>query len=188
MMIQEALSYRQPITLSDGTRVLLRPLTKEDRAAYIAYFAAVKPDELIYFRHDVSDAQLVGSWVDGLNYDVVFPLVALVNGKIIGCVTLHMNEGYNRHIAEVRIYLHKEFRQRTLGSRMLQAVIDIARRRGLLMLEVHVIQEQTNIIRAFHDAGFVTKCILEDAYMLPDGELRDVAFMILRLPTPDELF
>jgi L-amino acid N-acyltransferase YncA len=188
MVIQNSLSYRQPITLPEGTRVLLRPLTHEDREALIAFYADVGPDELIYFRSNVHDTQLVGSWVDELDYDKVFPLLAVVGDRIVGNTTLYFNQGYKRHIAEVRIYLAKEFRQRSLGTRMLQGLIDIARRRSLLMLEVHVIHDQTNIIRAFHNAGFVTKYILEDGYMLPDGELRDVDYMVKWLRSINEEF
>jgi len=36
--------------------------------------------------------------------------------------------------------------------------------------------------------GFETRCVLEDYYMMPDGELRDVVIMLMRLRTPDDEF
>jgi L-amino acid N-acyltransferase YncA len=64
---------------------------------------------------------------------------------------------------------------------MLQALIDIAKRRSLYILQVEVVSDQTSYIRAFQNAGFDVKCTFEDYYMFPDGELRDVTFLIHRL-------
>ena len=188
MQPQNALIYRQVITLRDGTRILLRPLTKDDRTALTELYATVTPDELVYFRQNVGDPQIVASWIDELDYERILPLVAVVGNQIVGSNTLHMGEGVRRHIGEVRIYLAQDYRGRGLGTKMIQAMIDIARKRGLLMLEAHVIREQTHIVRAFHNAGFVTKCVFEDAYLLPNGQLRDVDHMILRLRATDEEF
>jgi len=186
MQNKDELLYRQPVTLRDGSRVLLRPLSKDDGQALVDLFASVTPDESIMMRHDVSDPKVVGAWVDELDYQKVLPLVAVLGTRIVGDATLHFGQGPTRHIGEVRIYLAKDFRQRGLGTRMLRALIDLARRRGLLMLEVRFIRDRTDDIRAFQSVGFVSKCIFEDAFMLPNGELRDIVHLILRIrPTND---
>jgi L-amino acid N-acyltransferase YncA len=188
MQSQNALVYRQVVTLQEGTRVLLRPLTKEDYVALTELYASVEPDELAYFRHDVSDPKIVAGWIENLDYDRVFPLVAVLGNKISGNITLHLGQASSRHIGEVRLYLAKEFRGRGLGTKMVHAIIDIARRRGLLMLEVRVVRDQVNIIQAFHNSGFITKCEFEDAYLLPNNQLRDVEYLILRLRQVDGEF
>ena len=43
MVTQQELTYRQLITLRDGARVLLRPLTTDDRQALIDLFTPVSP-------------------------------------------------------------------------------------------------------------------------------------------------
>jgi L-amino acid N-acyltransferase YncA len=187
MQTKDDLLYRQPVTLRDGSRVLLRPLAKDDRQALIDLFTSVPPEELPVMRHDISNPEVVGAWVDNLDYDKVLPLVAVLGARIVGDATLHFGQGPYRHIGEVRIYLAKDFRQRGLGTRMLQALIDLARRRGLLMLEVRSIRDNVDHIRAFQSVGFVNKCIFEDAFMLPNGELHDIAHLILRIrPTNDD--
>ena len=74
MVTKEDLVFRQLITLSDGGRVLLRPLTEEDRQELIDLFQQVSPEDRRHMRHDVTDAELVGGWVDNLDYDDVLPL------------------------------------------------------------------------------------------------------------------
>jgi acetyltransferase len=181
MVTKQDIVFRQLLTLSDGGRVLLRPLTKEDRQDLIDLFSRVSPEDLRYMRHDVTDADLVEGWVDHLDYDIVLPLVAVINEKLVGCATLHFFEGPGRHRGEVRIYLAKEVRRRGVGSRMIQALVDLAKRRNLYMLEAQIINEQATVIRAFQNLGFVRKCILDNYFILPDGELRDVAHLIVRL-------
>jgi RimJ/RimL family protein N-acetyltransferase len=181
MINKQELIYRQLITLRDGGRVLLRPLMSEDRQSLIELYASISPIDLRYVRHKVNDPELVGRWVDELNYDKVLPLVAVAGDRIVGNATLHFNEGPARHRAEVRIFLSKEIRHRGVGSRMLEALIDLAKRRNLNLLEAQIINDQTNTIKAFQNLGFELKCVLDDYFILPDGELRDVAHLILKL-------
>jgi RimJ/RimL family protein N-acetyltransferase len=188
MVTKEDIVFRQLITLSDGGRVLLRPLTAEDRQDLIELFQNVSPEDLRYMRHNVMDTELVASWVDNLDYDQVLPLVAVINEHLVGSATLHFFEGPGRHRAEVRIYLAKEVRRRGVGSRMIQALIDMAKRRNIYMVEAQIINEQATVIRAFQNLGFVRKCILDNYFILPDGELRDVAHLILRLRDSSEEF
>lgn len=188
MVTKEDIVFRQIITLSDGGRVLLRPLTRADRDELIDLFAHVSAEDLRYMRHDVTDSKLVAKWIEELDYDQVLPLVAVVNERIVGSATLHFHEGPSRHRADVRIYLAKEIRRRGVGSRMIQALIDLAKRRNIFMIEAQIINEQATVIRAFQNLGFVRKCILDNYFILPDGELRDVAHLILRLRDSTEDF
>ncbi len=188
MFPKQDLIYRQLVTLRDGARVLLRPLVKEDRQALIDLFTPVTSDELRFFRTNVSDPKVVGGWVDDLDYDRVLPIVGVIGDRIVGDATLHFLQGPHRHIGEARIFLAKDFRMRGLGSRMLNSLVDLAKRRSLLILEGEVVADQAHIVRAFQNAGFVQKCTFEDYFMLPDGELRDLAHLILRLRTEDDAF
>lgn len=181
MIAKDDLMYRQIFSLKDGARVLVRPLTKDDRQAFLDLFLPVSDEDKRYIRHNVSDPSVVNGWIDNLEYDKVLPLVAEVGHHIVGCSTLHFREGPARHVAEVRIFLAKDFRQRGVGSRMLQGLIDMARRRSLYMLIVEVVSDQAHLIKAFQNLGFESRCVFEDAFMLPDGDLRDINYLVLRL-------
>jgi hypothetical protein len=53
---------------------------------------------------------------------------------------------------------------------------------------VEIVSDQTSIIKAFLNAGFVMKTVFEDYFMMPDGDLRDVAHLVLRLRSDEDKF
>lgn len=181
MVTKDDLIYRQVFTLKDGARVLVRPLAKDDRQALLDLFLPVLPEDKRYIRHDINDPKVIEGWIDELDYDKVLPLVAVIGNRIVGEATLHFRTGPTRHRAEVRIFLAKDVRQRGVGTRMLQGLIELARRRNLHFLEVEIVSDQSVLIKAFQNLGFEAKCVFEDYFMLPDGDTRDVSFLVMRL-------
>jgi RimJ/RimL family protein N-acetyltransferase len=181
MVTKEDLIYRQIVTMRDGARVLLRPLMPTDRQGLLDFFLPVSADERRYMRHNVNDPQLIASWTENIDYDKVFPLVAVVGDRVVGEATLHFNEGPARHRAEIRIFLAKDFKRRGLGTKLIQALVDIARRRSIHIVEAQVVTDHVEVIKALHKAGFETVATFDEYFMLPDGEVRDVALLALRL-------
>lgn len=188
MVTKEDLIYRQVFTLKDGARILIRPLTQDDRQALVDLFAPVSSEDVRYMRHDVRDSQVISSWVEGLDYNKVFPLVAVFGSRIVGLASLHLNLGPARHRAEVRVFLPKDFRHRGVGSRLLQGLVELAKRHNLYLIEAQIPSDQTPIIRSFQNLGFEPKTVFDDYFMLPDGDLRDVTHLILRLRGSEDQF
>ncbi|MEK7439286.1 MAG: GNAT family N-acetyltransferase [Chloroflexota bacterium] len=185
---QSLTTYRNLITLKDGARVLLRLLTPDDRQRLIDLFAPVSSDDAKYLRNKVSNEEMVGQWVDDMNYSRVLPLVAVMQDRIVGDATLHFGEGPRRHIGEVRIFLTKDFRRRGLGSHMLRALIDLGRKSGLHQLTAEVVAEQTKVIKAFQNVGFQVQCTYDDYFMFPDGDTADVVVLAMKLISREEEF
>jgi len=187
-MLDQIAKYRQIVTLADGTRVLFRPLTKDDRAGLLNLFEPVGDGDFKLMRNNVRDPQVVSGWIEHLDYHRVLPLVAVVNEHIVGDVTLHFRQGPGRHLADVRIFLSKEFRRRGLGVAMLRTLIDVARKLGLQQLVAEIVADQVKTIAAFQTLGFERRAIYPDYFMYPDGETQDVAVLILRLLPKKEEF
>lgn len=180
-MLDQIAKYRQVVTLADGTRALLRPLTRDDKNGLIALFEPIDPDDFKLMRNDVRNRELVASWAENVDYKKVLPIVAVVNDRIVGDATLHFRGGPGRHVADVRIFLSKEFRRRGLGTVMLRSMIDVARRCGLQQLVAEIVADQVKTIKAFEDLDFERRATYPDYFMMPDGETYDVAVLILRL-------
>ncbi len=174
-------TYRRLITLTDGARLLLRPLTEEDRAALLDLYTTAEPSDLHSLRHDVTNAEVVNSWVDDLDYHYVFPLLAIINDRVVGNATLHRPGGPFRHIGELRIFLAKDYRRRGLGTEMLHSLVELARKEGLHQLRAEVFASQPKVIRAFESLGFERRCVLEDYFMRPDGQTEDIVLLLMRL-------
>ena len=173
--------YRYVKALPSGKRLLLRPLSGEDKHNLMGLFARASRQDLEYFRSDAGDPAVVERWVDNLNLRRVFPLVAIVDDKIVGEATLHFGEYYRRHRAWVRVFLDREYRRQGIGTLMLRCLIDVARRVGLQQMYAEVLTNQPQVIKAFGDLGYQHEVVLRDYFITDSGETLDVAIMVLRL-------
>jgi RimJ/RimL family protein N-acetyltransferase len=180
--------YRQLITLPDGMRVCLRPLTPKDRDALIALFANLPPEETQYFRSKVADQQIVATWAEKPDYATIFPLVAVVGDRIVGNSTLHLGKGYTRHIAEIRIFLAKEVRRHGIGSAMIKAQLEVARKLGLHQVIAEIVESRPQVIHAFEQLGFERQFAWRDLFMTPQGETLDMVVLINFLKRRSEEF
>ncbi len=173
--------YRHVKTLPNGARLLLRPLSKEDKEGLVDLFGRATEEDLEYFRGDAGNRAVVESWVDNLDLRCVFPLVAVVDDKIVGDATLHLGERYHRHIAWVRIFLDRAHRRQGIGMLMLRCLIDIARRMGLQQLYAEIVTTQSQVIKAFEDLGYRHEVTLRDYFLTSEEETLDMAVLVLRL-------
>jgi len=178
---EELARYRYVKALPSGKRLLLRPLSGDDKHSLMGLFARASRQDLEYFRSDAGDPAVVERWVDNLNLRRVFPLVAIVDDKIVGEATLHLGEYYRRHRAWVRIFLDREYRRQGIGTLMLRCLIDVARRVGLQQMYAEVLTNQPQVIKAFGDLGYQHEVVLRDYFITDSGETLDVAIMVLRL-------
>lgn len=173
--------YRKVKVLPDGSRLLLRPLQKEDKQALIDLFARASFEDVALFRSDAANPEVVAHWVDNLDYRRVLPLVAFVGDLLVGDATLHFGEHYHSHLAWVRIFLDKSYRRRGIGTLMMQSLIEIARRLGLHQLYGEILANQANVIKGFLDMGFQQMVVLPDYYITHRGETLDMAILRLQL-------
>jgi L-amino acid N-acyltransferase YncA len=180
-MLDKLAAYRNPVRLKDGEHVLLRPLLKEDKEALIRLFTSIPPEELPLMSDPLDIPREVAEWVDNLDYAHVFPLVAVINGRIVGDATLHFRSGRYRHVAEVRIVLATDYRHRGLGHCMLRSLIDIAHGMGMKLLVAEVVAKQKDLLRALRAVGFEHQAILPDFIMAPNGVTHDVSLLTLSL-------
>lgn len=173
--------YRKVKRLADGSSLLLRPLQREDQQALVDLFARASREDLEWFRSDAADPEVVKGWVANLDYRRVFPLVALVNDRLVGEAMLHFGEHYHRHLAWVRIFLDKAYRRQGIGTLMMQSLIEIARRVGLQHLYGEIVTAQAQLIKAFLEMGFQHEVTLRDYFITSGGETLDMAILVLRL-------
>ena len=177
----QIVNYRKTKVLPGGARLLLRPLRKEDKQAFVDLFSRASREDLEWYRIDAADPAVVASWVDNLDYRRVFPLVAFVNDQLIGNATLHFGEHYHRHLAWVRIFLDRNYRRQGIGTLMVQSLIEIARRLGLYQLYGEIVTTQPQVISAFLDLGFQHTTTLRDYFITSTGETLDMAILVLYL-------
>ncbi len=120
--------YPTEYRTQDGQAITLRPMLRSDKQALLDFFNRISLEDRLYLRGDVTSRETVTEWAETLDYRRVLPLLAFVDGTIVGDGTLHRNQDeLLRHIAEVRIVIDPTYRNQGMGRNMLQHLINIAK-------------------------------------------------------------
>lgn len=175
-------NYPKKVMLSDKTKVIIRPLEKGDKASLIDFFSRVPAKDRNFLRDDVTDRNLVSSWVDKLNYELVFPLIAEFQGKIMGDITLQRRRfGWKKHVGDVRVVVASEFQKKGLGTILVSEVVDLAKQLGLEKLAVEIPAKLTPAIKAFGRCGFQKVAVIPDLIKDQVGNYTSIVLMVLDL-------
>ena len=147
--------YPKRTTLKDGTQLTLRPLRKEDQQALHEYFLRMPPEDRMGLKDDVTDPEVIKHWIYDLDYDVVLPVLALDNVRIVANATLHFNQiGWTKHQGEIRITSDPDYRQKGLAARLIQELIEIAAYFGLEQLTAEIAPTSVEARTIFRKLGF----------------------------------
>lgn len=175
-MMQE---FRKKGVLKDGTVVVLRPMVKEDRDKLIDFFQRVSDQDRQFLRSNVHDPKVIDNWVNNIDYHKVFPLIAEVDGKIVGDVTLHMRRtGWKRHLGNVRVTVAEEYQGQGLGTLLINEIAELAGEYGLEKLVSEIYFNAPGAIQAFKNAGFGVKAVFEDLVKDLYGNNADMIVMV----------
>jgi acetyltransferase len=145
------------VTLRDGEKVFLRPLTPEDGALYPDFLSEVTPDDL-RLRFFAPMRQLSPELIDRLiHYDpktaMAFIAIAEASGRMLGVVRLHDDPGGDG-TAEFAILLRTNLKGHGLGWLMMKHMIANAREKGLKTVHGQVLGENATMLRMCEELGF----------------------------------
>lgn len=171
--------FRKEGKLKDGTKVILRPMVQADRDKLIDFFNRVADQDRQFLRNNVRDPRVIDSWVNNIDYHKVFPLLAEVDGKIVGDATLHMRRtGWKRHLGNVRVVVAYEYQRRGLGTLLLNEIAELATEFGLEKLVSEIYFNSPGALAAFKRAGFGVKAVFEDLVKDQYGNNADMIVMV----------
>jgi ribosomal protein S18 acetylase RimI-like enzyme len=175
------------IELKDQLRCVLRPLDSGDETGFFEFFRAVPEQERMFIKHRVSEPEIIRNWCQHIDLGRNFPLLALLDGKIVGDATLHQQlGGWKRHIGRVSVLVHPQFRGRGLAKALVTQILEIARRIGLEKVEAEFIGDQEAAIKMFGLLGF-TQLLRLPAYVKDMQTIKhDYVLMGLDLETDEE--
>lgn len=170
--------YPKKFVLKDGREVIIRPMVKEDTDNLYDFFSKLDHDDKMFLRDDVSRKETIIKWGENLNYDIVLPIIAIFDDKIVADGTLHAsNYFWTRHVAEIRIVVAKDFRNLGLGKKIVSELFFNAVKRGFKKVIAQVPFHQLNTIRIFESLGFEKEAILRKHIMIKGKGLADLLIM-----------
>jgi L-amino acid N-acyltransferase YncA len=171
--------YPKEATLKDGRVVTIRPLANGDFDKLYNFFKALPDEDRLFMRHDVTSPEVVGKWVEQLNFERAIPLVAEDHDRIVADGTLHFDShGWATHVGHVRLVTSRTHRHVGLGTLVARELVALAEKRGLEKLQSQVIEDNVGSVRLFEKLGFKVVAVLKDLVKDQKGEKRNLAIMI----------
>jgi GNAT superfamily N-acetyltransferase len=179
-------SYPKHVRLKNGTELLMRPLRKEDEKVLHDYFLRLPSNEVARLKHDVTDPEIISKWIYDLDYDVVFPLVAIDNDRIVANGTLKFNMiGWRKHQGELRTTVDPEYRKQGVSTVLIENMIEIAKDMGLEQLTAEFSPTLDEAYFLFEKMGFKEAAVLKNFIKDQDGNYQDLVVMIMDLDNKD---
>jgi L-amino acid N-acyltransferase YncA len=181
--------FPKKINLEDGTTITLRPLLKDDGQAFLAYFQNLAPQERVELKEEVTNPKVIENWMENLDYDIVLPLIALYEDRIVGAASLQFNlSAWTRHQGEVRLSTDPQYRAKGLGTLLAQTLEDVAVKMGLEQLTAEIPPKLDKAFYLFEKLGFEKAAVLEGFAMDKDGQESDIVLMIKSLVPAESEF
>jgi RimJ/RimL family protein N-acetyltransferase len=157
-----AQEYPKEVKLKDGSTVVLRLFEKRDADAVYAFFAKLPESDRLFLKDNVIDRALVDRWASELNYDRVFPLLALKGIEVVGNATLHKNHsGWMKHVGTIRIATAADCQRKGLGGVLANELFLHALKSGLAKISAEMMETQQGAKKVFEKLGFVQEAVLK---------------------------
>ncbi len=174
--------YPQEAALRDGRRLLLRPFKASDTDALWDFFQRLPANVRRFAWDRIDNRSTIDSWGENLDYDRVFPLLALDGTTIVADATLRFHEsGPLRLVGRIKWLVDPEWRNVGLSTALMGRFIEIARESGLRHLSTTMISDlEAKAIKVLTNLGFEA-ISLPGFGTDPDGGTHDMTFLLLKL-------
>jgi acetyltransferase len=158
--------YVSPFTLSDGVRVIIRPIRPEDEPKMIEFHKTLSDESIYlrYFHHIPFDERIAHERLARIcfnDYDRELALVAERCDEndnpceIRGVGRLIKLRGGNK--AEFAILISDQYQHQGLGRELLSRLVQFGRDEGLSQIVADILPDNTGMIRVSKQVGFTTR-------------------------------
>src|SRR5438876_1711088 len=118
----------RPMTLKDGRSVRLATYRPEDKEALVSMYASMSP-EAIKWGLPPYDRARIERWTSDLANRII--LIARLEEKIVGHLQIfRILDERRKGVTELFIYVHQDFQNLGLGTRLVKNAIELAKERG----------------------------------------------------------
>jgi L-amino acid N-acyltransferase YncA len=170
------------VKLKDSGVVLIRAMSREDLEGSFAFFRALPEENRLSLRRDLSIREAVEERIREMEEGAVKRLVAVAGEKIVADGALEFSHfGWERHLAELRLFVATAYQRKGLGLLMAGALYDLAGSAGIEEIVVKMMATQTAAIRIFNKLGFHHEVVLRDYVKDMKGNRKDLVLMRRRL-------
>lgn len=172
-----------PKTLNlNGAPFTFRLMTAADRDRVLAFARLLTEPELSFMRRDITRPDAVDAWIEDLNQQKAISILVEDDLRLAGYGTLYFNQFFwNRHLAEVRIMVSANYRNRGLGTRLTSELMLFAQELGLEKVLSYMALDDPNARRMLEAVGFKPEAVLAGWVKTRDNRTHDLLIMSMAL-------
>ena len=171
----------------DGSKLQIRPLKSTDETLLLTFFKALPTGDLMFFKHRVTNPEVLKGWCENLDLGKTLPLLALEEGAIVAVATLHQKlGGWKRHIGRISVSVLPAHRKKGIAAKLVHDLVEVAQMSGLRRLEAEFIGTQEGAQKMFAMLGFVHLIRLENYVQDMQTVTHDYVLMGLDMQTDEE--
>lgn len=153
-------------------------MVPEDAPALLAFYRALPPEDLLYLREEVTKPEAMDRWIEGLESEQAWHLLASFDGRIVADGELdYQSYGWSRHVGELRLVVDPAFRGTGLSQLMVYDLLAQAVDEGLHKVIVQMTVDQHAALHLFQKVGFRHEAVLAEHVKDQQGRLRDLVIM-----------
>ena len=175
------------IKSDDGAELQIRPLESGDEDALLNFFKNLPAPELMFFKHRVTDPEVIKEWCANIDLGTNLPLLAIDDNEVVAVATLHQKlGGWKRHIGRISASVLPKWRQKSIMGQLVQSLVETARMGGLSRVEAEFIGKQEGAQKNFAMLGFTHLVSLEEYVQDMQAINHDYVLMGMDLKVDEE--
>jgi RimJ/RimL family protein N-acetyltransferase len=176
-MMQAAATYPRTIDSAKGP-IELRFMSPADRDAVLAFAQALPVHDLLFLPRDISQPKVLDAWVRELDRDALTTLLAVRDGRVIGCATIARQPlSWSPHVAELRVVVLPEARGSGLGRTLGESAFALAVPLGIEKFVAQMTADQAAAIAVFETMGYRAEALLRDHVRDRNGVKHDIVIL-----------
>lgn len=153
--------YPKEVTLKNGEKITLRLFEKDEIDLLVNFFQSLPTEDRMYLRIDVMKRDNIFKRFGNVNYDLIYPIIALYKGKIVAIGTLFRAEfGWMRNLGEIRIVVARDFQRLGLCTVLTKEIFFHALKTDLYKIQAELMEDQKSAIGCFERLGFKKEAVL----------------------------
>jgi N-acetylglutamate synthase-like GNAT family acetyltransferase len=176
-VMSEKRSYPREVKTEAGP-IEIRLMNPSDEAAVLAFARQLPTHDLLFLPRNISEPKVLSAWVREIECGAITSLLALRDGKVVGCGTLVRDpHSWSPHVGEIRNVVSTDVRGQGVGRVLSQETFALALEAGLEKLVVQMTVDQVGAIAIFEGLGFKAEALLRDHVRDLAGKTHDIVVL-----------
>ena len=154
--------YPKELILKNSKAVELRLLTEDDFDKLVDFFQKLPVKDRMYLRIDVMKRENILKRFGTIDYNNMFPVIALADEKIIAIGTMFRSQfGWMRNLGELRVVVSPEYQREGLCTILTKELFFHSLTTDMYKIQAELMENQKSAISCFERLGFKKEAVLK---------------------------